>query len=169
MKRSSFEAIVRALNDAGVRYLVAGGLAVNAHGYMRFTRDVDLVLDLTPENARRALEALGRLGYRPTVPVPADRFADPEERQRWMRDRGMQVFQLWSDDFPDTPIDLFVEEPFPFDEEHRRALVKPLYGTIEVRFVSLHTLIRMKEATGRPQDQVDADQLRARLEDDERG
>ena len=41
MKLTSFEAIVRALNAANVRYLVAGGLAVNAHGYARFTNDVD--------------------------------------------------------------------------------------------------------------------------------
>ncbi len=34
MKLASFEAIVRSLNAAGVRYLIAGGLAVNAHGYL---------------------------------------------------------------------------------------------------------------------------------------
>ena len=35
MEARSFEAIVRALNEAGIRYLVVGGLAVNAHGYAR--------------------------------------------------------------------------------------------------------------------------------------
>jgi len=43
MNLASLEAIVRALNGAGVRYLVAGGLAVGAHGYPRATMDVDLV------------------------------------------------------------------------------------------------------------------------------
>ena len=46
MKLESFEAIVRSFQDAGVRYLVAGGLAVNAHGYLRLTIDVDLVIKL---------------------------------------------------------------------------------------------------------------------------
>lgn len=41
MKLAGFEAIATALDDAGVRYLVAGGLAVNAHGYLRFTKDVE--------------------------------------------------------------------------------------------------------------------------------
>jgi hypothetical protein len=41
MKLASVEALVAALEEAGVRYLVAGGLAVNAHGYLRFTHDVD--------------------------------------------------------------------------------------------------------------------------------
>lgn len=44
MEVRSVEAIVRALNDASVQYLIVGGLAVNAHGYERFTKDVDLVI-----------------------------------------------------------------------------------------------------------------------------
>ena len=86
MKLASFEAIVRSFDEAGVRYLVAGGLAVNAHGYMRLTKDVDLVLDLRPDNVKRALHALDGLGYRPTVPVAAAQFADPEQRWRWMKE-----------------------------------------------------------------------------------
>ncbi|MBM3357125.1 MAG: hypothetical protein FJY54_05305 [Betaproteobacteria bacterium] len=44
MKLASFEALVAALETARVRYLVAGGLAVSAHGHLRFTHDVDLVV-----------------------------------------------------------------------------------------------------------------------------
>ena len=44
MEVLSVEAIVRALNTAKAKYLVVGGLAVNAHGFVRLTRDVDLVL-----------------------------------------------------------------------------------------------------------------------------
>jgi hypothetical protein len=165
MKVTSFEAIVRSFDEAGVRYLVAGGLAVNAHGYMRLTKDVDLVLDLHPPNVERALRALEGLGYRPTVPVAAAQFADPEQRRRWIHEKEMKVFQLWSDDHRDTPIDLFVEEPFPFDEEYSRALVKPLYGAVKVRFVSIETLIQMKEAAGRAQDRIDIEHLRKTLEE----
>jgi len=57
MKVSSFEAIAAALNSAGVRYIVAGGLAVNAHGYVRLTHDVDLVVRLDPENILPAFAA----------------------------------------------------------------------------------------------------------------
>jgi hypothetical protein len=54
VKLTSFEAIVRALNDAGVRYLIAGGLAVNAHGYLRFTKDADFIIQLIPDNIKLA-------------------------------------------------------------------------------------------------------------------
>ncbi len=169
MKLASFEAIVRALQQAEVRYLVAGGLAVNAHGYLRFTKDVDLVINLVPDNVERALSALQEIGYRPTIPVTARQFADPDQREQWIREKGMQVFQLWSDAHRDTPIDLFVEEPFPFDEEWDQALIKPLYGAIEVRFVSIPTLIRMKQAADRQQDRIDIEHLRMRLEGDDHG
>lgn len=160
MKLASVEAIFKALNDARVRYLVAGGLAVNAHGYLRFTKDVDIVLHLVPDNMERAFSVLDRLGYKPNIPVTFQQFADPEQRQSWIRDKGMQVFQLWSEEHIATPIDIFVKEPFPFDQEYERALVKPLHGTIEMRFVSIPTLICMKEVAGREQDRIDIEHLR---------
>lgn len=43
MEKNSVEAIVGALNEAGVRYLIVGGMAVVAHGYLRFTADLDLM------------------------------------------------------------------------------------------------------------------------------
>jgi hypothetical protein len=52
MERRSVETIMEALNHAGVRYLVVGGLAVVAHGVVRFTADIDLVLDPEPESRR---------------------------------------------------------------------------------------------------------------------
>ena len=165
MRLASVEAIVRAFNGAGVRYLVAGGLAVNAHGYLRFTKDVDVVVQLVPENIEQVFGALGRLGYRPTVPIAAEQFANAELRASWIRDKGMQVLQFWSDAHRETPVDVFVTELFPFDEEYEAALVKPLYGTLAVRVVSIPTLIRMKELAGRAQDRIDIDYLRMRLED----
>jgi hypothetical protein len=167
MKLASFEALVAALEGAGVRYLVAGGLAVNAHGYLRFTRDVDVVVQLVPDNIQRAFSALTTLGYRPLVPITASQFADGALREGWIRDKGMQVLQFWSDAHRETPVDVFVREPFVFDEEYEHALVKPL-GSDAVRFVSIPALIRMKEEAGRPQDRIDIDYLRMRLEDDAR-
>lgn len=167
MKLVSFEAIVGALQDAKVRYLVAGGLAVSAHGYLRFTKDVDLVVQLVPDNIKRAFDALSTLGYRPRVPIDAEGFADSAKRAHWIRDKGMVVLSFSSDAHRETPVDLFVSEPFDFDAEYERALAKPLHGTVPVRFVSIPALIRMKEAAGRAQDKIDIEYLRIRLEQDE--
>ena len=58
-----------------------------------------------------------------------------------------------------------VKEPFDFELEYRDSLLKPL-GRVEVRFVTIPTLIRMKEAAGRPQDRIDIEYLRKRLQDE---
>jgi hypothetical protein len=122
MRLASFEAIASALEAAGVRYLVAGGLAVGAHGYQTL-------------------------------------------REGWIREKGMQVLQFWSDDHKETSVDVFVNEPFRFEEEYAQALVKPLHDALPVRFVSLTTLIRMKNEAGRPQDLADIEQLRMRQQE----
>ena len=57
MKRE-VQQIAEALNNANVRYVVAGGLAVVAYGYLRLTMDVDLVIDLERENLLPALESI---------------------------------------------------------------------------------------------------------------
>lgn len=159
MKLGSFDVLVTALQSAGIRYLVAGGLAVNAHGYLRFTRDVDIVLQLSGKNIEAAFSALAGIGYRPIVPISAADFADADKRKSWERERGMTVLNFWSEQHRDMPVDVFVTEPFDFDAEYVRALVKPL-GSVEVRFVSIPSLIRMKEIAGRLQDRIDIDYLR---------
>lgn len=163
----SFEAIADALEKADVRYLVAGGLAVNAHGYLRFTKDVDLVIQLEAENLRRGLRALAALGYQPAIPVSLDQFTNASLRESWVRDKGMQVFQLWSDAHPETSVDIFVTEPFDFDIEYAQAVVKPLRDNLPIRFVSIPTLIRMKQLANRPQDLIDIEHLQMRLDDHE--
>ena len=50
--------ICRALNEAGARYILIGGFAVIAHGGARTTKDIDLLVDASPENVARVKLAL---------------------------------------------------------------------------------------------------------------
>jgi hypothetical protein len=160
MKLASLEAIVAALNSGNVRYLIAGGLAVNAHGYIRATQDVDLVIALDADNIVRAFEMLATLGYRPLVPINAEQFADAGLRGQWIRDKGMKVLNFFSDRHRETNVDLFVTEPFDFEREIGQAMLGELAPGIRVRFVSLPTLIAMKEIASRPRDIDDVQHLR---------
>lgn len=163
MKLGSLESIARALNEADVRYLIVGGLAVAAHGYGRATFDVDLVIQLRLDNVMRAMDAFESLGYRPVNPVRARDFADAAVRDTWIRDKHMVVFQLRSDQHRETTVDIFVAEPFDFDVEYQHALTGDIVPKVPVRFVSLETLLRMKETAGRAKDQEDIRQLRLLL------
>ncbi|MBL8473749.1 MAG: nucleotidyl transferase AbiEii/AbiGii toxin family protein [Rhodocyclaceae bacterium] len=54
-------ALVRQLDAEAARYIVIGGYAMAAHGFMRFTEDIDLLVDSSVDNSRRWIEALARL------------------------------------------------------------------------------------------------------------
>ena len=155
-----FEPLFKALNDAGVRYVVVGGLAVVLHGHARLTVDVDLVVDLDEGQALRAIDALVRLGLRPRVPVNPRDFADRSIREAWIRERGMQVFSMFDPSNPMLVVDLFVDHPVPFEELWSRSQELELRDTI-VRVASIPDLIRLKRLAGRPQDLADIEQLEA--------
>jgi hypothetical protein len=55
-----FKEFIASLNANGVRYLVVGGYAVALHGYPRYTKDIDIWVDMTAENASKILKALAR-------------------------------------------------------------------------------------------------------------
>ena len=158
MKLADVEAILRSLNDAEVRYLIVGGLAVVAHGYVRATMDIDIVLGLEESNARHAMEALTAIGYRPLAPVDALDFANPELRRTWHTEKNMIVFQMRHPDRDSTRLDIFVEEPFPFSDELAKAKWETVAG-IRAPVLRLERLLQMKRESGRPQDLADVEQL----------
>jgi hypothetical protein len=159
MEVRSIEAIVRALNEADVKYLIVGGVAVVAHGYERFTRDLDLVIGLETENIRRGLHSLIGIGYNLRIPVTPEQFSNAELREEWRREKNMIVLQLWSDAHKRTPIDVFVYEPFDFAKELARAVRQPVAGEQMAPIVSRDTLIELKRAAGRAQDLADIEKL----------
>lgn len=148
MPPSDLERIFAALEDSGARYLVVGGVAVVLHGHLRFTADLDLALALDDRNVERALNALEGLGYRPRAPVALRAFADPGQRA------------LWSAELPGTEIDLFVEDPLPFEAGFERRLLAEI-GELRVSVASLADLIEMKRRAGRAQDLDDVRELEA--------
>jgi hypothetical protein len=161
VQRNSVSALIQALNAAEVRYLLVGGLAVVAHGYVRFTADVDVVLDLEENNVRRASSALAGLGYRPRAPVALEEFLDPAKRAAWVRDKGLTVFSLYSPEHLATEVDVFVEAPFDFDQAYARAVRMEMAAGVLATFVGLDDLLALKQRAGRSQDVLDIQHLTA--------
>ena len=155
MKIANLRAILHALNHNNIKYLIAGGVAVNIHGYQRMTQDLDLVIQLIPENIINALTTLENLGYKPAIPVTKEQFAEKEIRNKWIETKHMEVLPLISNLHPETTLDIFVTEPFDFNLEYQQANLVQLDQNLNVRIISIQTLIQMKEKAGRDRDKDD--------------
>jgi hypothetical protein len=168
MRRDSVVAIVSALNESRVQYLIVGGLAVVAHGYVRFTADVDLMVSVEHENLERLVKALKGLGYRPRAPVDIEDFVDHSKRQQWAEERNMTVFSLFSNIHQATEIDVFLKPPLDFDTAYGRSVRQEVGPGTPAVFCSLEDLIELKTLAGRPEDREDIEKLKQlRKESDE--
>ena len=63
MLSRDFKEFIELLNEHSVRYLVVGGYAVAFHGYPRYTKDIDIWIELSLENADKILKALNEFGF----------------------------------------------------------------------------------------------------------
>lgn len=72
-----FKRLFKALNEANVKYLVCGGIAVNLYGIQRATADIDIALSLDEDNLRRFISVANELGLKPKIPVKLDELLNP--------------------------------------------------------------------------------------------
>ena len=155
-----YDHVIKTLNKAGVKYVVAGGVAVVLYGYPRFTRDLDLIVLLEEKNLSKFYDALGKIGYVPKVPVTKEQFMDKKQRKLWQKEKGMVVFSFVQKDPPFELIDMFVDEPIKFSdlyEKRKKAKIRDMV----VPLISIDHLKKLKLKAVRPQDLIDVVQLDA--------
>ncbi|MDB4962604.1 MAG: uncharacterized protein JWP01_2603 [Myxococcales bacterium] len=142
-------AIAAALESAGIRYAVCGGIAVTMHGATRSTKDIDIVV--APADVQRVLDVVHPIGYRfPAIPMTFDQGTERERHvQRVSKVEGNEHLLL----------DLLLADAAFEGALDDRIEVRLPEGTISV--VSRETLVRMKRLAGRAQDVADLERLEA--------
>jgi predicted nucleotidyltransferase len=154
-----FTEIFRELAKEDVKYVIAGGIAVNLLGVPRFTADLDLIVALEQKNVKKFAKCMTRLGFKPKVPVTAAMFADPKNREAWIKERNMIVFSFWRPDRPHEVVDVFVKEPIPFKKLwSKREQVS--IENIKIPVISIDHLVQLKKQAGRLQDISDIEALK---------
>ena len=144
MLNQDFKEFIESLNDNRVRYLVVGGYAVALHGYPRYTKDIDIWVEMTAENASNILKALHQFGFGSLGVNEAD-FVIPN-----------QMLQLG---YPPGRIDILTTLPgVEFAECYPTRMVVDIDG-VSVNFIDLEHLKKNKRATGRHQDLADLENL----------
>lgn len=142
---SDFKDLLQSLHECEVRYLVAGGYAVIHHSQPRYTKDIDIWLEPTGENARKLMRAFQIFGI-PMVGVTQDDFATP----------GTQ-FNLG---VAPCEIDFLTTIPgLEFESAWENRVISE-ENDFPIQYLGKSDLIRAKQTAGRPQDLADLDELR---------
>jgi hypothetical protein len=145
--------LVATLSAHEVEYIVVGGVAVGAHGYLRATRDLDLVPDPGRVNLHRLARTLVDLEAR--LPLADSRpFAVSQDLPRLERGANLSLETALGG------IDVIQRAPGvpSYEALSARALDAELLG-VPVRITSLAHLRAMKQVAGRPQDKADLEYL----------
>jgi hypothetical protein len=141
-------ALCRSLNREGVRYLLIGGFAVILHGFVRTTKDVDLLIDASDANVAAVKRALASLPDNAAAEI-----RDPDVRQYTV----VRVADEIVVDLMGTACGVTYDQAMAQDVEYRDV------DGVRIPLAGKRLLIRLKD-TVRPSDLVDVQFLKLRLE-----
>jgi len=149
VREFDLRALLAVLDEGGIHFIVIGGVAVGAHGYVRGTADLDLVPDPDPENLRRLITVLAELDS--TLPTVGERAFDPAGDAGVIR-RGGNVTAMTR--FGELDVVQRARGIPSYTQLAEDAVESELLG-VQVKVCSLPRLRQMKEAQDRPQDRAD--------------
>jgi len=151
MSFDQFLAVIRAFERNDIEYVLVGGVAVNIHGIVRTTEDIDFFVRPTEENVARIRAALSSLWSDPHIDeITAADLAGAYPTIRYGPPDG------------DIIIDLLAGLGTAWTFDDLESETRDVGGT-PVRVATPATLVRMKDHTGRPRDRADAMLLRERF------
>jgi len=144
MLNPDFKEFIRLLNANQVKYLIIGGYAVAIHGHPRYTKDIDIWIEMSQENADKLITSLDQFGFG-SLGLSAQDFQTPD-----------QIIQLG---YPPNRIDLITTPDGINFETCYSAKTEIIVDNIPVQFIDLDNLKKNKKASGRLQDLADLENL----------
>lgn len=139
-----FKEFIQLLNDNRVRYLIVGGYAVAFHGHPRYTKDLDIWLEISDLNATKLLKTLEQFGFA-SLNLTLDDFLEPN-----------MIVQLG---YPPHRIDLIMGLVGVDFYTCYSARIEEVVDGLTIPFIDLEHLKQNKRASGRLQDLADIDNL----------
>lgn len=153
-----FRDLFKAMNDAGIRYLIVGGVAVNLHGHRRYTGDVDILLTLDPDNLEKMTNLMHAMKYAERLPVQLQELSDPAKIKRFLEEKGMTAYTFLSDARERIDVDVLAAASLDFAEYDQRKILIDI-DNVQVPVVSIDDLIAFKKEANRAKDIEDVRML----------
>jgi hypothetical protein len=154
----SIPQILQALSDDGVAFVVVGGFAVQLHGFVRSTLDIDLVLAMDDANVGKFIEVCKQFGLAPVIPAPIEALRNASLLAQWHRDKNMLAFAVREPGAAGSVIDVLIQPAVPYDDLAKSAVRMPLFAR-SVAVASIDHLLTMKRVANRPKDRIDIEAL----------
>ncbi len=148
------QSVCSALEKAKVSYAIVGGYAVALHGVVRGTVDVDIAIQWSLQNLQNAENALKGMGLVSLIPITAETVF--QFRDEYIQNRNLIAWNFYDPSNPINQVDVLIN--YDLKGAHDTKNIETALGTI--RILSLNELIKMKEASGRPQDLEDVKALK---------
>jgi hypothetical protein len=152
-----YEEIFRAFLKQKVKYVLAGGIAVNLLGSMRSTVDLDILVEMSEDNLKKIIEILKNQGYRVRQPIDPMRIVDRKTREDWIKGKHMKALNFYKEDEL-KEVDIIIESPVSF-EEAAKSVNRIKVDDLTLPVISIEKLIKMKRKTGRAVDKLDIIEL----------
>jgi hypothetical protein len=138
---------IQLCNQHEVKYLVIGGYAVSIHGYPRSTKDLDICIQFSEENAEKMVKVIKDFGFG-SLHLTKEDFL----KEHYITQLGYEPFRI------DILNDL---DGVPFDEAWKNKRIVTI-GNTETNFIGYHELLKVKQKAGRKQDLADIEKLKNR-------
>lgn len=106
--------LLKAISNAGISYVVCGGIACVLHGVERATYDLDVAVAFDKGNLEKLLDLTKAFGLIPRMPEPVTNLFDESTRNKWINEKGAVVYTFVSDKSP-LQLDIFLQYPISFD------------------------------------------------------
>jgi predicted nucleotidyltransferase len=148
----SFERLLVLLADAGVRFVVVGGVAVTLNGYVRLTEDVDVIVESSDDNILRLIAALSGWGEGYAAELSLADFPDEEGAVRVVEETESCQIDIFTVMSGFHYLDLVADAGTFTLRDHA------------IRFASKQALLRLKSNSVREKDRIDALALRQLLD-----
>lgn len=148
--------IIVDLADAGVDFVIGGGVACVLHGVERFTLDLDVSVNLTDANLGQFIAIMKKQGLVPRVPVPPESLLDSDFRKTIVEEKNALVFTFIDLDDPRKHVDMFLTDELSFEEMSKECDEVELDGR-RIKIAGISKLLELKESIDPPRekDQID--------------
>jgi predicted nucleotidyltransferase len=147
------------MNNAGIRYLVVGGVAVNLHGHRRFTSDVDILLALDTANLEKMTKIMHSMGYTERLHVALRELSDAAKVKKFLEEKHMTAYTFLSARRERIDVDVLAPDSLSYDSYEKNRVLLDIDDGVQVPVISINDLIKMKRNANRAKDIEDVQML----------